>query len=228
MTWSGKYEVILFDLDGVLVDSLRVIERILREWAGEHGLNGDRAVALSHGRRDIDLIRLLAPHLDAEAEAARIVAKEEHDTAGLRALPGAAALLAALPPKAWAVVTSGTRAVATARLSAAGLPMPALLIGAEDVPAGKPDPVGYLWAAQLLGSTARHCLVVEDAKAGAEAAGAAQMDCLGVGAALEGRPDLVIAHVPELTYVHASVHENTLIIGTRREAEQRLDQDLAT
>ncbi|WP_433214651.1 HAD-IA family hydrolase [Microtetraspora malaysiensis] len=215
MTWLGKYEAILFDLDGVLVDSLGVIERILRGWAGEHGLDGDQAVELSHGRRDIDLIRLLAPHLDAEAETARIVAREERDTAGVRALPGAAALLTALPPKAWAVVTSGTRAVAHARLSAAGLPMPALLLGAEDVPAGKPDPIGYLWAAQLLGSVAPHCLVVEDAEAGARAARAAGMDCLGVGSALEDRPDLVVAHVPELSHVRASVEGGSLAIGTR-------------
>lgn len=203
----------LFDLDGVLVDSLDVIERILREWAQGHGLDADRAVELSHGRRDIDLIGLLAPHLDAEAETARIVEREEHDTAGLRAMPGAADALAAVPEKAWAVVTSGTRAVAAARLSAAGLPAPALLLGAEDVPWGKPDPTGYLWAARLLGVDAPRCLVVEDAEAGARAAGAAGMDCLGVGPALVDRPDLVRAHVPDLSHVRISAEGGSVTVG---------------
>ncbi|WP_346151670.1 HAD-IA family hydrolase [Nonomuraea recticatena] len=213
MKWSGKYEAILFDLDGVLVDSLGVIERILREWAAEHGLDGDEAVALSHGRRDIDLIRLLAPHLDAEAETARIVATEERDTAGLRGLPGAAELLAALPSTLWAVVTTGTGAVAAARLRAAALPAPTLLLGAEDLPVGKPDPTGYQWAARLLGRGARHCLVVEDAEAGARAAGAAGMDCVGVGPALEGRRDLTVAHVPDLSHLRVSVEGDVLVVG---------------
>ncbi|MEV4065921.1 HAD family hydrolase [Nonomuraea dietziae] len=140
MKWSGKYEAILFDLDGVLVDSLGVIERILREWAAEHGLDGDEAVALSHGRRDIDLIRLLAPHLDVEAETARIVATEERDTAGLRGLPGAAELLAALPSTLWAVVTSGTRAVgAPPRRAAARAPPPHHRQAAGEA-VGKPHP----------------------------------------------------------------------------------------
>lgn len=199
------YEALLFDLDGVLVDSLAVIERILREWAAGHGVDGDRAVALSYGRRDIDLIRILTPHLDAEAETAGIVAREEHETTGLRALPGAHDLLGSLPPEDWAVVTSGTRAVATARLGAVGLPEPKVLVAAEDVPAGKPDPAGYLRAARLLGRTPERCLVVEDAVAGAEAARAAGMDCLGVGPALRDRDDLVITCVPSLARVLAIV-----------------------
>lgn len=193
--------LILFDLDGVLVDSLPVIERILRAWAAEHDLDADKAVALSHGRRDIDLIRLIAPHLDAEAEAARVVEREEHDTTGVRAMPGAADLLATLPAGSWAVVTSGTRAVATARIAAAGLPMPRLLLAAEDVAEGKPSPAGYLRAAALLGQDPERCLVVEDAEAGALAARAAGMECLGVGPVLKGRPDLVTAHVSDLSMV---------------------------
>lgn len=193
--------LILFDLDGVLVDSLPVIERILRVWAAEHDLDADKAVALSHGRRDIDLIRLIAPHLDAEAEAARVFEREEHDTTGVRAMPGAADLLATLPADSWAVVTSGTRAVATARIAAAGLPMPRLLLAAEDVVEGKPSPAGYLQAAALLGQDPERCLVVEDAEAGALAARAAGMECLGVGPVLKGRPGLVTAHVPDLSMV---------------------------
>lgn len=191
------YEVILFDLDGVLVDSLETIARILREWAEGHGLDGDRAVALSHGRRDVDVIRLLAPHLDAEEEAARIVAREEHDTAGVRAAPGAARLLSSLSPARWAVVTSGVGAVATARLRAAGLPIPDVLVAAEDVSAGKPHPAGYRQAARRMRCAPERCLVVEDAIPGAQAARAAGMDCLGIGPALNRSP-LVVASATTL------------------------------
>lgn len=212
-----KYEVMLFDLDGVLADSLGTIERILRVWAKEHGIDDDRAVALSHGRRDVDLIRLLAPHLDAEAEAARIVAREERDTAGVRAAPGAAALLGRLAPERWAVVTSGTRAVATARLRTAGLPVPGVLVAAEDVPVGKPDPAGYLSAAKRMDRAPERCLVVEDAVAGAEAARAAGMDCLGVGPALDGSP-LTLAAVPTLAEAELDVAPDGVSLAAARPA----------
>ncbi|WP_026413268.1 HAD-IA family hydrolase [Actinomadura oligospora] len=206
------YEVVLFDLDGVLADSLGTIERILRDWAAANGIDGDRAVALSHGRRDVDLIRLLAPRLDAEAEAALIVAREETDTAGVRAAPGAARLLGTLTPRMWAIVTSGTRAVATARLRASGLPVPGVLVAADDVAVGKPDPTGYRLAARLMGRPPERCLVVEDAVAGAEAARAAGMDCLGVGPALEGSP-LVVAWSASLAEARVDVSAGGISLG---------------
>ncbi|TDE01062.1 HAD family hydrolase [Jiangella asiatica] len=195
---------ILFDLDGVLVDSLGLIERILRAWAAEHELDGDRAVALSHGRRDIDVVRLIAPHLDAAAEARRIVEREERDIDGLTAARGAAGLLAALPPGRWAVVTSGTRAVARARLAAAGLPEPAVLVAADDIVHGKPHPEGYLTAAGLLDAVPERCVVVEDAAAGVRAAAAAGMRCIGVGPALSGADDQLAAHVAGLHRVQVA------------------------
>ncbi|MEV4065227.1 HAD-IA family hydrolase, partial [Nonomuraea dietziae] len=132
---------------------------------------------------------------------------------GRRGLPGAAALRPARPPTVGGVVPAGTRGVAAARLRAAALPAPTLLLGAEDVPVGKPDPTGYLWAARLLGRGARHCLVVEDAEAGARAAGAAGMDCVGVGPALEGRRDLTVAHVPDLSHLRVSLEGDVLVVG---------------
>lgn len=172
---------VLFDLDGVLVDSMPLIERILRAWADLRGLDADQAVALSHGRRDIDLVRTIAPHLEAEAEARRIAEWEEQDFAGLRPVPGAPDLLAALPVGGWAVVTSGTRAVAHGRLAAAGLPRPRHLVAADDIQYGKPAPDGYLRAAKLVGVDPRGCVVVEDAEAGVAAAGAAGMRCVALG-----------------------------------------------
>jgi len=179
-------DAILFDLDGVLVDSHPLIERILRTWAEGRGIDPDTAVAASYGRRDVDLVRAVAPTLDAEAEAALIVACEEGDFAGIVPIPGAAGLLAVLPAACWAIVTSGTRRVATGRLRAAALPEPVYMITAEDVREGKPAPEGYLRAAELLGVRPERCLVVEDAAAGVLAAGAAGMRCLGIGAALTG------------------------------------------
>lgn len=193
-----RCEAVVFDLDGVLVDSMGLIERILREWAAGHGVDGDEAVALSHGRRDIDLVRLVAPHLDAEAETLRITEQEEKDFSGLRPVPGALALLAALPPSRWAVVTSGTRLVARGRLDSVGLPRPGHLIAAEDILVGKPHPEGYLRAAELLGVAPERCVVVEDAPSGVQAALAAGMRCIGLGSALADLDDLLLGRIVDL------------------------------
>ncbi|MFE6847205.1 HAD-IA family hydrolase [Streptomyces sp. NPDC057686] len=191
-------DAVLFDLDGVLVRSMELIERILREWAVGHGLDPDTCVALSHGRRDIDLVRLVAPHLDAEAETARITHREEREVSGLLPVPGALPLVAALPAHRWAVVTSGTGKVARARLAAAGVPRPTHLIAAEDITEGKPDPEGYLRAAGLLGTAPGRCAVVEDASAGIDAALAAGMHPIGLGDALRGSAQPLTAWVPDL------------------------------
>jgi mannitol-1-/sugar-/sorbitol-6-phosphatase len=199
---------ILFDLDGVLVDSLPVAERILREWAGLRGVDADRAVALSHGRRDVDLIPLLAPHLDVDAEVGWIVSREEHAFDGITPMPGALRLLATIPADRWAVVTSGTRAVARGRMAAAGLPEPAVLVAADDVTAGKPDPEPYLRGAELLDVVPRRCLVIEDAMSGVRAAAAADIPCLGVGG--EVVPAAVVAHVASLEEVTARVDDGII------------------
>jgi sugar-phosphatase len=182
----------------VLVESMALIERILREWAAEHAIDADLAVAMSHGRRDIDLIGLVAPHLDAAAETSRIVAKEERDFSGLVPVPGAADLLASLPAERWAVVTSGSRLVARGRLDAVGLPRPRHLVTADDIAEGKPHPEGYLHAAALLGVPPADCLVVEDAPSGVAAATAAGMRCVGRGETVAALDDALLSHVDDL------------------------------
>lgn len=171
---------VLSDLDGVLVDSSAVIETTWRRFAERHELDPERVLAQMHGRRTIDLVRLVAPHLDAAAEAARIEREEIGAAEGVRPLPGARELVAAVPPERFAIVTSGTRPLAVARLRAAGLPVPQVLVTAEQVERGKPDPAGYLRAAALLGVDPAHSLVLEDAPAGVEAGRAAGMTVVGL------------------------------------------------
>ena len=171
---------ILFDLDGVLVDSTACVERHWRMWAQRHGLDAEYVLADSHGRRTIDTIRAVAPELATEAEAARLEQEEALDTVGIVAAPGAAELLTALQSVPWAVVTSGSRLMATTRLRFTELPIPQVLITADDVEQGKPAPEGYLKAANLLGINPQDCIVIEDAPPGIEAGRAAHATVIGV------------------------------------------------
>lgn len=173
-------EALLFDLDGVLVDSTANVERHWREWAETNDLDAERILSVVHGRRAIDSIREQAPHLDAEHELATLIEAEMRDTSGILVFDGAAALLSSIPHGRWAIVTSGTHGVASARLQTARLPIPDVLITADRVSRGKPDPEGYLAAAAALGLTAGGCIVVEDAPAGVEAARRAGMRCIAV------------------------------------------------
>jgi mannitol-1-/sugar-/sorbitol-6-phosphatase len=171
---------LLFDLDGVLVDSTANVERHWRDWATSNRLDPEQILAVVHGRRAIDTIREQASHLDVERELATLVEAEMRDTAGILVFDGAAGLLASIPKGRWAIVTSGTHGVASARLRATGLPIPDVLVTADRVKAGKPDPEGYLAAANALGFTGARCIVVEDAPAGVEAAQRAGMRCIAI------------------------------------------------
>jgi mannitol-1-/sugar-/sorbitol-6-phosphatase len=173
---------ILFDLDGVLADSTKSVGRGWRRWAAENGVAPEKVEAIMHGRRTVEIVRTVAPHLDAEAEANRIERRgvDEDDRDGVVVMPGAAELLQLLPLDRWAVVTSGTRLVATSRLRLTGLPMPAVLVPADDVVQGKPHPEPYLKAALLLAVTPEECLVIEDAPAGIRSAHAGRMKAIGI------------------------------------------------
>lgn len=170
-----RCDAVLFDLDGVLVDSAACVERHWRLWAERHHLDADAIMPFAHGRPTVESIRLVAPHLPAEAEAAVLNAAEGFDTDGVVAVEGAAALVRSLPSTAWAIATSGTRDTALTRLRHTGVPVPSVLITADDVARGKPDPEAYLRAAAGLGVLPKHCVVVEDAPAGISAARAAGM-----------------------------------------------------
>lgn len=175
-----RCKAILFDLDGVLVNSAECVERTWRAWATRHGLDPESVIAHAHGRRTIETVRLVAPHLSADAEVASLEANEAMTSEGIYQVDGARELLERLPAKKWAVVTSGIRAVADLRLELTRLPAPAVMICADDIQRGKPDPEGYLSAAAGLGFSADDCLVIEDAPAGIEAARAAGMRVLAI------------------------------------------------
>ncbi|HKI11191.1 MAG TPA: HAD-IA family hydrolase [Candidatus Acidoferrum sp.] len=174
-------DAVLFDLDGTLVDSAKVIERLWAEWAARHSLNVRDILAISHGRRAEETMRLIAPHLPTlKEEAAARLREEEQQSEGLVAVAGAKELLNSIPQDRWAIVTSCTQKLAEVRLQSVGLPVPAVMISQESVPQGKPHPEGYLEAARILGWAPGNCLVVEDAPLGVEAGRAAGMRVLGV------------------------------------------------
>src|ERR1700686_388897 len=127
---------ILFDLDGVLVDSTGAVDREWREWARRKGVDGDAVMAIAHGVRTIEVIRRVAPHLDAAAEASAIESHEAHDQHGVFVMPGAAELVGSIPEGRWGVVTSGSRLLATNRLRHCGLPIPEVLVTSDDVTNG--------------------------------------------------------------------------------------------
>src|SRR6267143_749319 len=165
---------LLFDLDGVLVDSTPAVARAWAGWAREHGFDEpDEVVKKAHGRPSITTIRELLPHADHAVEDREVERREIADVEGVVPLPGAMELLKALPLEHWAIVTSCTRALAHVRIAAAGLPKPKHLVTSTDVKHGKPDPEPYLKGAQIVGVPASECIVIEDAPAGIRAGKAA-------------------------------------------------------
>ena len=168
-----RFAAILCDLDGVLVDSGDAVEAVWRDWATEQGLDGEAVARASHGVPTREVIAAVAPHLAAAEEAARV--ERLHAATGGEALPGAADLLALAPSASVAVVTSGSHELASARLRAAGLAAPVIVVTADAVRRGKPAPDAYLVAAQALGADPADCVVIEDSPAGIAAGRAAQM-----------------------------------------------------
>jgi sugar-phosphatase len=203
-------DAILFDLDGVLIDSNSCIVRLWQNWADDHALDIEKIMQNAHGIRTIETIKIVAPHLDAVQEAALFEAREAQDTEGVFAIDGAAQILAALPQDTWAIVTSGTDGLVKARLKKTNLPIPAQLVTANDVRQGKPDPEPYLLGARRLGLPAERCVVLEDAPAGVTAGKRAGMRVIGIASThtreelLAQGADLVLDQLSQLTVRQAS------------------------
>ncbi|WP_428153181.1 HAD-IA family hydrolase [Brevundimonas sp.] len=178
------YQAFLFDMDGTLITSTLAAERVWTRWAGRHGLDVAALLSVMHGVRAIDTIRNQnLPDIDLAAEVAWVERGEIEDVEGVAPIPGAIDFVKRLPPDRWAVVTSASVSLARARLKAAGVTPPAVMITADDVERGKPDPAGYLKAAATLGFAIADCLVFEDAEAGIKAGEAAGADVVVVTAA---------------------------------------------
>jgi sugar-phosphatase len=164
---------LLFDMDGVLIDSTPAVARVWRRWAIEHGFNPEEVVARAHGRPSLTTVREYLPNADHQAENREVERREIEDLDGVVPLPGALALLASLPADRWTIVTSCTRPLAEVRIRAAGLPLPERLITSNDITHGKPHPEPYLKGASILGFPPTECIVVEDVPAGVRAGKAA-------------------------------------------------------
>jgi sugar-phosphatase len=164
---------LLFDMDGVLIDSTPAVARVWRRWAIERGFNPEEVVARAHGRPSLTTVREYLPNADYDAENREVERREIEDLEGVVPLPGALDLLGRLPEDCWTIVTSCTRALAKVRLKAAGLPLPRNLITSNDITQGKPHPEPYLKGAAVLGLPPADCIVLEDAPAGVRAGKAA-------------------------------------------------------
>ncbi|GAC1636899.1 MAG: HAD family hydrolase [Candidatus Acidiferrum sp.] len=164
---------VLFDLDGVLVDSTPAVARVWSWWARKHGFDPENTVRIAHGRPSIATIRELLPSADHEAENREVERREIEDVEGVIPLPGALELLTALSLDRWAIVTSCTKRLAYVRIRAAGLPEPKFIVTSDDINRGKPDPEPYIKGANALSFASNDCIVVEDAPAGIRAGKAA-------------------------------------------------------
>ena len=197
----------LLDMDGTLVDSTAVVERLWGEWAAKHGVPRESVLSVIHGRQGHESMGILVPERSAEenlVENAGMLAREAVETDGVVEIAGAAALVDALAPFPHAVVTSADTPLLRARMAAAGVRVPELAITAESVSASKPDPEGFLLAAERLGIDPAGCVVFEDSSVGIAAARAAGMRVVGVGAAAERfAPDALVADLTAVRVVPA-------------------------
>ncbi|MFZ3217091.1 MAG: HAD family hydrolase [Candidatus Acidiferrales bacterium] len=171
---------LLFDLDGVLVDSTPAVQRVWARWAARHGFDAAEVVHRAHGRPSITTVREYLPNIDAVEENREIERGEIADLDGIVPLPGALELLRALPRGRWTIVTSCSRRLAEVRLRTSGLPQPEVFVTSSDIRNGKPAPDAYLKGAEVLGLAPQDCVVVEDAAAGVRAGKAAGAKVIGL------------------------------------------------
>jgi sugar-phosphatase len=199
-----RCNALLFDLDGVLIDSTPAVARVWHAWAVEHGFDPEAVVRMAHGRPSRTTIHELLPNADFEVEDREVERREIADLEGMILLPGARELLNSLPPERWTIATSCTRPLAEVRLRAVGLPIPQTITTSSDVKVGKPDPEPYLKAAAKLGFAASDCIVIEDAPAGVragKAAGArviAFLTTMSRGDMEESGPDWIVQNCADI------------------------------
>ncbi len=203
---TKTYGAFLFDMDGTILNSLAAAERVWGRWALRHGLDLATFLPMMHGKRGIDTITgLNLPGIDPVAEAAEILRGEIEDVEGVVAIDGAAEFLASLPADRWAIVTSAPADLARTRLAAAGLPQPRIMVTAEDVVVGKPDPQCYLLGAERIGMDPSEVLVFEDVLAGVMAGEAAGADVMVVTATHQHALETVYPKLPHYRDVRVDI-----------------------
>lgn len=202
---SLNCQAVLFDLDGTLVESTFFIERLWQDWGVQHGVTPQRMSEVMHGRPAAEIINIVAPHVAIQEEIYALETNEISRMNGMKTYAGAQELLSSLPPKQWAIVTSGSLRVASARLNYAKLPMPGVFVTADNIKAGKPAPDAYLLAAKRLNINPENCVVVEDAPAGIQAGKSAGMKVIGI-ASSHSREELRQADVVVQQLTDIKVH----------------------
>jgi mannitol-1-/sugar-/sorbitol-6-phosphatase len=211
-----RCSALLFDLDGVLIDSTPAVSRVWHRWAVVHGFDPGKVVKMAHGRPSRTTIRELLPNADVQKEDREVERMEIEDLDGVVLLPGARQLLESLPRDRWTIATSSTRPLAEVRLRAAGVPIPKTMVTASDVKIGKPDPEPYLKAAAILNYAASDCVVVEDVPAGirsGKAAGArviAFLTMIERGELQSAGPDWIVQNCAKIS---ARAEEGGLLLS---------------
>lgn len=204
------------------MNSAECVERTWRVWAARHNLEPEKIIAYAHGRRTIETVQLVAPELSADEELRSLESSEAMTAEGVYEIEGARELLESLPRDRWAIVTSGVRPVAEFRIRLTGLPVPSVMICADDISRGKPDPEGYLKAAANLRQSSQDCIVIEDAPAGIEAAHSAGMTAIAIATTHPSdrlcAADAVVDRLSELTVV---TRNYGLLVGVRNAGECR-------
>jgi sugar-phosphatase len=207
---------LLFDLDGVLINSTPAVARVWHRWAVEHGFDPEEVVPRAHGRPSLTTVREYLPNADHEAENREVERREIEDLEGVVPLPGALNLLASLPPDRWTIVTSCTRKLAEVRIKAAGLPLLNRFISSNDITYGKPHPEPYMKGAAVLGFPAAECVVFEDVPAGVKAAKGAGARVIAFTTTVkspvlqEAGADWILQSCAD---VRTTTHENGLILN---------------
>jgi mannitol-1-/sugar-/sorbitol-6-phosphatase len=173
-------KAVLFDMDGTLVDSTRVVELVWAWWAARHHLALETVLSFSHGRPTIATMEHFFPAQDHAEELKELEHYTESLLEGIVAVPGAAQVVHALQNHPWGIVTSAWRTLAVSRITTAGLPLPRVIVPIDEIRNGKPEPEGFLHAAERLGVAPEDCLVFEDTRPGIEAGLNAGMQVVGL------------------------------------------------